>query len=183
MIQMRSDAPATRGTDVIGLRKAVVTSVYCIILSIALLVSVCLAWYVQSVAKENTVQASSFGVTARINGETVVPQDDGSITATLDPNQTYAITLTCIAETNGHGFCLVTAGGQSYKTEVLGKCNDSTCTLCCGEKVTQEFAIVVPEGEGLEITMIPQWGNREMSADVEEITSGETIPYTGGGLS
>lgn len=134
---------------------------YCVILCVALLASLTLAWYVSSVeVKDNKIITSTFDMTATIvNGETPVTltaKDDGSQEVSLSAG-TYTVTLGCGSKTNGHGSCIVTVNGQAQQTEVFGKCGITNCEKCTGRESVQ-FNLVVPEGETWLVNLMPQWG-------------------------
>lgn len=135
---------------------------YCVILCVALLASVTLAWYVSTVeVKDNKLVTSTFAMTAKIEmNETPVEltaKEDGSQEASLTAG-TYTVILGCTDKTNGHGFCTVTVNGQPSNTEVFGKCGIQNCEKCTGRESVQ-FTVVVPEGETWAINLAPQWGS------------------------
>lgn len=135
---------------------------YCVILCVALLASVTLAWYVGSVeVMDNKIATSTFEMTTTImNGETPVTmtaKEDGSQEVSLTAG-TYVVTLGCSKKTNGHGSCIVTINGQANQTEVFGKCGIANCEKCTGRESVQ-FNVVVPEGETWLINLAPQWGS------------------------
>lgn len=135
---------------------------YCVILCVALLASVTLAWFVNSVeVKDNKIVTSTFEMTAKIeNGQSQVEltaKEDGTKEATL-PAGTYTVTLGCSEKTNGHGSCIVTLNGQAKQTEVFGKCGITNCEKCTGRQSVQ-LSVIVPEGETWVINLASQWGS------------------------
>ena len=120
---------------------------YCVILCVALLASLTLAWYVSTVeVSDNKILTSTFEMTAKIeNGQsqvTLTAKEDGSQEATLTAG-TYTVTLGCSDKTNGHGFCIVTINGQAAQSDVFGKCGVENCEKCDGRE-SQQFTVTVP---------------------------------------
>lgn len=151
---------------------------YCIILSVALLASFTLAWYVDSVeASDNKILTSKFEMTAKIeNGEsqiTLTADDDGAQTATLTAG-TYTVTLGCSNKTNGHGSCVVTLNGEAAQTVVFGSCGTANCDKCAGRNLVQ-FSVTVPEGATWQISLEPHWGTQVLVEGAERITSGAAL--------
>lgn len=153
---------------------------YCVILSVALLTSYCLGWYVNSVVNaDNKIQASAFEMGAKIQAAGGAEAElsslpDGELSAKLYGGQSYTVDLICSEKTTGHGSCKVVVNGTQYQTVVFGKCGVENCSHCAsGGKL--QFTIAVPAGQTWEVKLIPQWGPKAPAADMHKITAGAVI--------
>lgn len=153
---------------------------YCVILSVALLTSFCLGWYVNSVVSaDNRIQASIFEMGAKIQTADGAEVDmsqllGGELSAKLYGGKSYTVNLSCGDKTNGHGSCNVILNGKQYQTDVFGRCKTENCSKCAGREAIA-FTIAVPEGQTWEIKLISQWGPKAPAADVQKITAGAVI--------
>lgn len=153
---------------------------YCVILSVALLTSFCLGWYVNSiVSADNRIQASVFEMEAGIQAVDGTEAEmskllGGEIAAKLYGGKSYIVNLGCSDKTNGHGSCKVILNGKEYQTDVFGKCKIESCSKCAGRE-TVSFTVAVPEGQTWEIKLISKWGPQAPAATVQKITAGAVI--------
>ena len=155
---------------------------YCVILCVALLASLTLAWYVSTVeVSDNKILTSTFEMTAKIeNGQsqvTLTAKEDGAQEATLTAG-TYTVTLGCSDKTNGHGFCIVTINGQAAQSDVFGKCGVENCEKCDGRE-SQQFTVTVPAGETWQISLVPHWGTLTPGEGVAMITANASLDAAG----
>ena len=155
-----------------------------LILCVALLASVTMAWYVGSASsKDNKIQTSTFVMEAGIKNASgtavqLTTQESGEKTATLPGGATYTVSLGCSQKTNGHGYCTVTLNGETYQTIPFGKCGIEGCAKCGGVQSVQ-FTVNVPEGENWTIALASGWGVQPLAAGAEQITANAVIPRSG----
>ena len=155
-----------------------------LILCVALLASVTMAWYVGSAgSKDNRIQTSVFVMETEIKDASgaavqLTTQESGEKTATLAGGATYTVNLGCSKKTNGHGYCTVTLNGQTYQTVPFGKCGVENCGKC-GSIETVQFTVNVPDGENWTIALASGWGVQSLAEGAEQILNNGVIPGSG----
>ena len=137
-----------------------------------MLCSTTYAWFTVGISSgDNKVEAGHFSLDV-----TVAPVVNDVVENAIDPNAsgvyilsegTYVITLEPTAKTNVKGYCLITANGAEYRTDVI--VNSKTATDEYAENSPFTFKITVAEATTL--TLESRWGIPANS----DVTAGGTL--------
>ncbi len=116
--------------------QSITISIIGILLCIVALCSTTWAWFAQSISSDgNSITSGRFDLSISVKNSapadlTVTTDASGNLTCTLDTPGTYTVTLNMsAANTVSKGFCLVTAGGTTYKTALIQKDDPNAFTF------------------------------------------------------
>ena len=144
--------------------KNIIVSIAGILLSIVMLCSTTYAWFTVGISSgDNKVEAGHFSIDVTVVDEAENTVDPTSGVYNLSAG-TYKITIAPTDATNVKGYCLITANGAEYRTDVIVNSRTATDEYTANSP----FIFYITVAESTTLKLESRWGipaNADVSAD------------------